>query len=530
MFERLVSEASRSRGAAAVGAWARVENAAAAHRLAAMADLLEAKLADMDSGEREQWCLDNWDAVSAEVAAAENVSPGVASNELLDAWALRERLPRVAEVFASGAISYRLARAVVKRTRLVVDPDARAKVDTEIAAQITAWGTLSIAKQEAEIDYWVDRFDPAAVVRAEASSRSCHVDVTPGENGSGVCYVEAVLHSHDGEALDRRLDEMERSVCHRDPRTADQRRSAAMGAMAAKADRLTCLCGADDCPAAERAPSAVVVHVIAQEDSLTDDTPFAGHGERPPDPAPEPGRRKDLLAPPPATGPAKTKPAMILGGAMLPAPLLAAVLAGTASIRRLIHPGQSPPEPRYVPSAKLADFVRCRDMTCRFPGCDVPADRCDLDHTIAYPVGPTQASNLKALCRKHYRLALLPLICGQGERKDAAGQGRLLSTDQQRQDRQAGRRRPPARGHHRAVSGEGVDPRRVLPGQRPQRVERQGAARVGPTPCRHQGGKDRCHCRLGPGSRLAHDARTGGTTPVLRVGGPPDQVGHDRAG
>jgi hypothetical protein len=41
-------------------------------------------------------------------------------------------------------------------------------------------------------------------------------------------------------------------------------------------------------------------------------------------------------------------------------------------------------------------------MTCRFPNCDEPAYGCDLDHTIAYPYGPTQASNLACLCRKHH--------------------------------------------------------------------------------------------------------------------------------
>jgi hypothetical protein len=57
-----------------------------------------------------------------------------------------------------------------------------------------------------------------------------------------------------------------------------------------------------------------------------------------------------------------------------------------------------------VPSRQLADFVRCRDLTCRFPGCDEPAYHCDIDHTIAYPVGPTCASNLKCLCRKQVDL------------------------------------------------------------------------------------------------------------------------------
>lgn len=60
----------------------------------------------------------------------------------------------------------------------------------------------------------------------------------------------------------------------------------------------------------------------------------------------------------------------------------------------------------YTPSKALADFVRCRDLSCRFPGCDKPASACDIDHTIAYgDGGPTQASKLKLLCRKHHRMA-----------------------------------------------------------------------------------------------------------------------------
>ena len=67
--------------------------------------------------------------------------------------------------------------------------------------------------------------------------------------------------------------------------------------------------------------------------------------------------------------------------------------------RRQLHPNRATHRQRA-----LADFVRCRDLTCRFPGCEVPAERCDLDHTIAYPVGPTCASNLKCLCRFHHLL------------------------------------------------------------------------------------------------------------------------------
>ena len=51
----------------------------------------------------------------------------------------------------------------------------------------------------------------------------------------------------------------------------------------------------------------------------------------------------------------------------------------------------------------LAAFVKARDLSCRFPGCDKPAEVCDIDHTIPWSTGgPTHPSNLKLLCRGHH--------------------------------------------------------------------------------------------------------------------------------
>ena len=58
----------------------------------------------------------------------------------------------------------------------------------------------------------------------------------------------------------------------------------------------------------------------------------------------------------------------------------------------------------YRPPAGLDRHVRTRDATCRFPGCTVPAQECDLDHLTPFPAGPTSAENLHALCRRHHRL------------------------------------------------------------------------------------------------------------------------------
>ena len=87
----------------------------------------------------------------------------------------------------------------------------------------------------------------------------------------------------------------------------------------------------------------------------------------------------------------------------MPTPLLAELLRNGAKLRPLCPPGEEP-EPGYRPSAKMTRYVRARDLTCRFPGCTMPAEFCDIDHVIPYPLGATHPSNLACLCRKHHHL------------------------------------------------------------------------------------------------------------------------------
>jgi hypothetical protein len=95
---------------------------------------------------------------------------------------------------------------------------------------------------------------------------------------------------------------------------------------------------------------------------------------------------------------------LITSGGVVPAPLLAELIRSGAQLRPLCHPGNDvAPEAGYRRSAALGALVRCRDTTCRFPNCDRPAEFCDVDHTIPYPLGLTHPSNLKCLCRKHRR-------------------------------------------------------------------------------------------------------------------------------
>ena len=56
----------------------------------------------------------------------------------------------------------------------------------------------------------------------------------------------------------------------------------------------------------------------------------------------------------------------------------------------------------YRPGARTARAVRSRDGTCRFPGCATAARRCQLDHVVRHPDGPTTVTNLQTLCATHH--------------------------------------------------------------------------------------------------------------------------------
>jgi hypothetical protein len=111
-------------------------------------------------------------------------------------------------------------------------------------------------------------------------------------------------------------------------------------------------------------------------------------------------------------GSGRSEPAELAGYGPLP-PALTRELALANSHRSVVtvSVGASPPtggEDRYRPSAALDRYVRARDRHCQFPTCRQPAHRGDLDHIIAFPLGPTTAENLTALCRRHHRLKQHP--------------------------------------------------------------------------------------------------------------------------
>jgi hypothetical protein len=383
----------------AAGGWARAENAAGARKLAVMAEIFVRRTA-CRAEERELWWIDPDAAVAAELAAALNVSTGMALHQTHRGVALRHRLPRVAALFEAGMISDLLVRTIVSRTYLI-DDEAMAAVDADLARRVTRWGALSVAKTEAAIDALVDEHDPGALRRSQKAASEQTVQFGSPSDVAGVTSIYVRLNSPDAALMEQNVEDVARSLCDADPRSIDERRAQAIAAKV-NGTAFDCACGDPDCTGGitgDAPAKNTVVYVVADEKSVdAATTPPAASETAPIEPAPS-----EPVATDPEPVPCSVPPAFVFGAGILPAALLAGILS-RARIREVRHPGDSPAVPRYVPPPSLADFVRCRDLTCRFPGCDKPAQVCDLDHTVPYPVGPTHPSNLKCLCRFHHLL------------------------------------------------------------------------------------------------------------------------------
>src|SRR6516225_8739001 len=253
----------------AMTAAARSQNADCARELAAIGELY-GRRAPADDAERSCWAIDGHENVVAEVAAGLGISRGRAAGRLRYAIALRERLPRVAEVFARGEIDFRLMAAVVHRTELVVDHELIAKLDAAVARHAPRWMRLSGPKVIERIDMWVARFDPAGLRVPGRRSEDRYVEIGPTD--PGLAGVWAQLHATDGAALERKLDAMAATVCRDDPRTKAQCRADALGALAAGGDVLRCPCGEPNCAAAQRGTGTnVVIHLLAEETAVNGD-------------------------------------------------------------------------------------------------------------------------------------------------------------------------------------------------------------------------------------------------------------------
>ncbi|WP_418602057.1 DUF222 domain-containing protein [Mycolicibacterium sp. SCSIO 43805] len=439
----------------AITGWASTAAAAQARLLAAVAERRRRAetTADTDPA-RTRWACDPVDEAAAQIGCALTVSHGRALALMDTAVTLRDHLPRLNARFLAGHVSERVVARIVWLCALVVDEQVWAQLDEQFATAASTWGTLSGDKLDTAITVWIHTLDPDAVRRAATAHRGRDVRIGGRDQAAGTTSVWGRINSLDAAIAAARLKAMVNSVCGEDPRTTAQKRADAFGAVFAGAFHLSCLCGKPDCPVAavpDARATSITVHVVADHTSLTatpdpalhgnadtpntdaeadpahepdavcESSPAPAHSAHPstanlqPTPptaehtAPEPQPHADPPPAPAGEQPAPAvpaRPAVILGlrAAVLPPAVLAEVLTRGAKVRTVADPRTLPVTPGYRPTTAHDEFVRCRDLTCRIPGCDRPALGADLDHSNPWPAGPTHPSNLNGKCRLHHLL------------------------------------------------------------------------------------------------------------------------------
>lgn len=317
---------------------------------------------------------------STEVAAALNLSSMTASRTVEHAEALDTRLPEVAALLAEGKIDWRIAAVVITRTGLV-DSTLMARLDQTLADRIINWHSWSRRRVINAVDAAVRALDPeAAKERRVTADNARHISVIAQPNG--MARIHGALPAPAAAVFDKRLSEMATSVCKHDTRTIAQRRADALSALS-EGRALACNCEQADCPTRLTAESSdprgvqIVINVIASQETVDGNSDQPGYLE---------------------------------GYGVIDADQVRQ-LAESAALRLLTEPAVDDAAAlHYQPSAAVERWIRCRDLTCRFPGCDRSAWLGDIDHTEPFnhvnpeAGGRTIPANLKCYCREHHRL------------------------------------------------------------------------------------------------------------------------------
>lgn len=326
--------------------------------------------------------------VADEVAARLGTTRAAGQRVVGEAMGL-EQVPQVWDALDRGAVDPRKA-AMLCDEILALPPLLRFDVASEV---VPLAGGLTIPALRGRIRRRALAADPEAARRAhERERRGRYVSLEPVRDG--MAWLHAYLPAPDAVAVHAALTAMADAAPSDDPRGVDERRADALVDVATRwLDAGTCPDGTP-LPRRQRRRPHLQVTVAASTLAGDDDAPaeLAGYGPISADMARRIARCATWS---PVEVDARTGEAR-------------AVADRRCGQARHGAPPGSPPA-GYRPPAALVDDVLARDRTCTFPGCRVPAMRCDLDHIEPFdPRLPaedqTVGENLHALCRHHHNL------------------------------------------------------------------------------------------------------------------------------
>ncbi|WP_415973273.1 DUF222 domain-containing protein [Rhodococcus sp. 077-4] len=383
----------------------RTINAAAASELAFMDDYVRGRTAcasPWDTGVTEK---DLYGSAICELAAALSSTFASVNNKVQMWHRLR---PSVKDRFVDGSLDMERVRTIHDHL-LLARPDTVDDIEAEVlkAAREMAPGSLG-----REIDRLLIEADPDwdREVRTRAARTEKRVRLR--RRARGLSSLTTVMT--DGEADDQisRLDAEVARLHPEDPRSPDQRRGEAHTALM-RGETLVCRCATCTTSRGEAADSGDVTPQSRSADpsagsaAVTGETATGETATGSTESAPQ-----DRATAPPEGTPTRSRP----GGGTLIERWRAIVERNPLGVHALHpdgHGGLTLPPPgalSYKPSRALAARVRADQPYCVHPGCDVPSDRCDLDHIVEFDRqnpergGWTIPTNIGPRCRLHHNL------------------------------------------------------------------------------------------------------------------------------
>ncbi|ADG77443.1 HNH endonuclease OS=Tsukamurella paurometabola (strain ATCC 8368 / DSM / CCUG 35730 / CIP 100753/ JCM 10117 / KCTC 9821 / NBRC 16120 / NCIMB 702349 / NCTC 13040) OX=521096 GN=Tpau_0807 PE=4 SV=1 [Tsukamurella paurometabola] len=411
----LPSEFASASGLTPAGAVARLRAIAAeANRLEAERHAVLSQLYLLrDDGravraESNRRFVDDWDELIAECGAALGVGRGAASAAVHRAIDLRERFPRVFELFARGAIGMPQVRAVLRTAIAVLDDEVAAALDGRIAgwfeARLDQPGTvLTGPTVEQAATTILTRLDREAVPEKPSVAPAARLEFHARTDGA--VDLEVVMSKAEGIRLSKSIAEMVQTVCRNDGRTSAQRQVAALVALAEGYETLGCQCPTENCPNREARPrnGAVAQQLKALAVIVLNESDAVASGSPAPESA-EPGGAVVLTDDPGISGPVTAAQARALIDSCATS---VRVLGRRDPVTGKIHVrGAS----GYRPTQYQLLVLRLTYPTCTFPGCSVPSSACQIDHVTEYDHhesaagGRTEIGNLVPLCGFHHRI------------------------------------------------------------------------------------------------------------------------------
>lgn len=354
------------------------------------------------SPDERRWVAGDLRSPADELALVWQISKGAATTRLHASCELVDNFPASLHALKEGELTERAAFTVVRELSVLDDAEQMAAAESAVLDWARKHPPQQLRKQAQRE---AARRSPEATGKAHARAMDERsVRIFPSGDGTA-----ELVHTQDAIDAAAVMSSLTRAAAsrrrHGDTRTMDQLRSDIALSRLLPRTRTAPAGTTSDAEQADDggdltagAETTVIIHATGEEiRALINGEPGSGGEAEHHGPLPQGSLRKHLVK--------------ALGRALLPAGCATDTNASTGRTGRgrvdvrLIDEPPAGRSDSYVPTAQVDKYVRLRDRTCQFPGCNRPAEYADLDHRIAFAEGGrTTTDNLHCLCRHHHRL------------------------------------------------------------------------------------------------------------------------------